>query len=398
MRAIIFSAGKGERLEPLTHTKPKFLAPLLDKSILDYQIDLLDRIGIKDIYVVVRRDEVQFLKDRSVVPIIQAEGYGTAAALKASRSYIKNETLIVYGDVVVDEMSIKELINQKEEFSLLTAVSSEPQNYGVVLEKDGNVEKIIEKGEGKGDLINAGVYKMNEKILEYIDEIRESPRGELELTDVINLLSKREKVKIVKVRDFWIDVGRPWDVMDVNKLILDRVNSKINGEVEEGARIKGKVVVEEGARIKSGSYIEGPVYIGRGVEVGPNSYIRPYTVIRESAKIGANVEVKGSIILERTKIPHLSYIGDSIVCEEVNVGAGTITANLRLDEEEVKVTIRGKRVPSGRKKLGAFIGGYTKIGINVSIMPGVKIGAFSYIGPNLVVSRDLEKGGKLLRG
>jgi N-acetylglucosamine-1-phosphate uridyltransferase (contains nucleotidyltransferase and I-patch acetyltransferase domains) len=239
---------------------------------------------------------------------------------------------------------------------------------------------------------------MNEKILEYIDEIRESPRGELELTDVINLLSKREKVKIVKVRDFWIDVGRPWDVMDVNKLILDRVNSKINGEVEEGARIKGKVVVEEGARIKSGSYIEGPVYIGRGVEVGPNSYIRPYTVIRESAKIGANVEVKGSIILERAKIPHLSYIGDSIVCEEVNVGAGTITANLRLDEEEVKVTIRGKRVPSGRKKLGAFIGGYTKIGINVSIMPGVKIGAFSYIGPNLVVSRDLEKGGKLLRG
>jgi bifunctional UDP-N-acetylglucosamine pyrophosphorylase/glucosamine-1-phosphate N-acetyltransferase len=398
MRAIIFSAGKGERLEPLTHTKPKFLAPLLDKSILDYQIDLLDRIGIKDIYVVVRRDDVQFLKDRSVVPIIQAEGYGTAAALKASRSYIKNETLIVYGDVVVDEMSIKELINQKEEFSLLTAVSSEPQNYGVVLEKDGNVEKIIEKGEGKGDLINAGVYKMNEKILEYIDEIRESPRGELELTDVINLLSKREKVKIVKVRDFWIDVGRPWDVMDVNKLILDRVNSKINGEVEEGARIKGKVVVEEGARIKSGSYIEGPVYIGRGVEVGPNSYIRPYTVIRESAKIGANVEVKGSIILERAKIPHLSYIGDSIVCEEVNVGAGTITANLRLDEEEVKVTIRGKRVPSGRKKLGAFIGGYTKIGINVSIMPGVKIGAFSYIGPNLVVSRDLEKGGKLLRG
>jgi Nucleoside-diphosphate-sugar pyrophosphorylase involved in lipopolysaccharide biosynthesis/translation initiation factor 2B, gamma/epsilon subunits (eIF-2Bgamma/eIF-2Bepsilon) len=150
MRAIIFSAGKGERLEPLTHTKPKFLAPLLDKSILDYQIDLLDRIGIKDIYVVVRRDDVQFLKDRSVVPIIQAEGYGTAAALKASRSYIKNETLIVYGDVVVDEMSIKELINQKEEFSLLTAVSSEPQNYGVVLEKDGNVEKIIEKGEGKG--------------------------------------------------------------------------------------------------------------------------------------------------------------------------------------------------------------------------------------------------------
>ncbi|MEM4532271.1 MAG: nucleotidyl transferase, partial [Desulfurococcaceae archaeon] len=159
--------------------------------------------------------------------------------------------------------------------------------------------------------------------------------------------------------------------------------------VEENVTIKPPVYIGEGSIIRSGSYIEGPVYIDRGVEIGPNARIRPYSVICSGSRIGFSVEVKESIIMENVHISHLSYVGDSIVCENTNFGAGTITANLRFDEKTVSVNIKGRRVDSGRRKLGAIIGGYVKTGIHVSIMPGVKIGSYSWISPGAVVKHDI---------
>ena len=113
---------------------------------------------------------------------------------------------------------------------------------------------------------------------------------------------------------------------------------------------------------------------------------------RRGSRIGFSVEIKASVIFEKAKIPHLSYVGDSVVCEEINFGAGTLVANLRFDEQPVKVWVRGERISSGRVKLGAFIGGHVKTGINTSILPGVKIGAYSIIYPGVVVSKDVDYG------
>src|SRR5207245_4970696 len=143
--------------------------------------------------------------------------------------------------------------------------------------------------------------------------------------------------------------------------------------VEKGGQIKGLAVLEEGAVVKAGSYLEGPVHVGKRCQIGPNAYLRPYSSLGDDVKLGAGCEIKNSIVMKNTKIPHLSYVGDSIIGEGCSLGAGTIIANLRFDEAEIKSKVRGSWVDSGRKKLGAIIGDGAKTGINVSTFPGAQI-------------------------
>ncbi|MCC6024890.1 MAG: nucleotidyl transferase, partial [Desulfurococcaceae archaeon] len=187
----------------------------------------------------------------------------------------------------------------------------------------------------------------------------------------------------------WIDVGKPWHVIEANKIALEGVTTTIRGRIEDPVYIKGSVVIEEGAEIKPFTVIEGPAYIGKGAVIGPHAYIRPWSVICQNSRIGFSVEVKESVIMENVHASHLSYIGDSVICEGVNLGAGTILANLRLDEKSIKMTIKGVREDTGRVKLGGIIGAHVKTGVNVSIMPGVKIGSYSWILPGTVVYRDV---------
>lgn len=164
---------------------------------------------------------------------------------------------------------------------------------------------------------------------------------------------------------------------------------KILGFVETGAHITGPVTVAETAHVRSGAYIEGPAYIGEHSDIGPNCYIRPCTSIGRKVRIGNACEIKNSIIMDGVHIGHLSYVGDSIVGENCNLGAGTITANYRLDAGTVKMMVKDKLVDSGRTKLGAVLGDNVKTGINALFMPGVKVGNNCWIGPNVVVYRDV---------
>ena len=396
MKAVILAAGAGERLEPITHTRPKAFVPILSKPLIQYQIDFLRECGINDITVVVSSKNKDYF-ERNLAGIslsTQREDMkGTGAALSSART--NDDVLVIYGDIFIPDSNIICKIASQNGNAMLGVKVSNPQDYGVLIsDSEGNLVKILEKPENPpSNLINGGIYKFSQDIFAFLDKISLSERGELELTDAVSLMAKEKKVKIVNYDGVWFDIGKPWNIIDVNKWALDNLAfSKNLGNVEENVKIKGKVIIEEGVEIKSGSYIEGPAYIGKGSEIGPNSYIRPYTVLTEKVKIGASVEVKESVIMEGTKIPHLSYVGDSVIAEDVNFGAGTLIANLRFDEKEVKVNIKGKRVSSGRKKLGAIIGGHVRTGINVSILPGVKIGAYARIYPGAVVYRDVGYG------
>jgi bifunctional UDP-N-acetylglucosamine pyrophosphorylase/glucosamine-1-phosphate N-acetyltransferase len=153
--------------------------------------------------------------------------------------------------------------------------------------------------------------------------------------------------------------------------------------------LKGSVSLSKGSLVKSGSYIEGPVYVGEGAVVGPNAYLRPGTSLGKGAKVGAGCEVKNSIVMDETKIPHLCYVGDSVLGNGSSLGAGTITANLKFNDSNVKSKVKGRLVDSGQRKLGAILGDGVKTGINVSIFPGVKIGADAWIGPGVIVRTDV---------
>jgi bifunctional UDP-N-acetylglucosamine pyrophosphorylase/glucosamine-1-phosphate N-acetyltransferase len=210
-----------------------------------------------------------------------------------------------------------------------------------------------------------------------IDRVQPSPRGELELTDALSFLIAERKLEAYALTA-WMDVGHPWDMLDANGSLLASEKPENNGIVEEGVALRGLVAVGEGSVIKSGTYIEGPCIIGRNCRIGPHAYIRGATSIGDDCHIGHCSEIKNSIIMAGTKIPHFNYIGDSVIGSGCNFGAGTKIANLRHDHATVRVCGNDTR----RKKFGAVIGDNVQFGINCSVNVGSRIGSNALFAPN----------------
>ncbi len=390
--AVILAAGKGERLRPLTENRPKPLLPIAGKPILEHIIEkIYDKVD--NIYVVVKykREKIieHFNNYDKIVFLNQGDLEGTGEALLTAENYISDEFIVINGDIVFED-SLDEILNY--DYAIAVKKVNNPENFGVFLvDEKNNIIDLEEKPKfPKSNLINAGIYKLKRDIFKYLKEIPISERGEKELTDAIKLLIKEKEVKAIELKGYWNDIGYPWSLLEANKYFLDKIETKIDGEIEENVVIKGKVIIEKGAKIRANSVIEGPAIIKSGAIVGPLAYIRPYTVLMENTFVGNSSEVKGSIIMRNTKIPHLSYVGDSIIGENCNFGCNTITANLRFDNKPVKVNIKGKRVESVRK-LGVIMGDNVKTGVQVSFMPGVKVGSNCWIGANCLIDRDVEK-------
>jgi bifunctional UDP-N-acetylglucosamine pyrophosphorylase/glucosamine-1-phosphate N-acetyltransferase len=239
------------------------------------------------------------------------------------------------------------------------------------------------------------MFVFEPSIFEHIHRTGRSPRGEFEITDTLTALAREEGVKVHRLTSDWIDVGRPWDLLKANEIFMSRLEGRVDGEVEAGATLKGQVVVEAGALVRSGSYILGPAYISKGCEVGPNSYIRAGTCLGPGVKVGAGVEVKNSIVMANSHLPHLSYVGDSIIGERCNLGAGTKVANLRFDERNVRVSCGGRSVDSGRRKLGVIMGDEVKTGVNAMIDAGTVIWERSLIGPGALAKGVIGPGSRI---
>ncbi len=397
--AVILAAGYGKGLEPITHTRHKVLVPVLDKTLLEHNVRSLVRAGVKSIVIVVNYLKEQVVKEASRLAKVydaelrvvdQGEPLGTGHALLKALSSISTEDFIVlYGDIYVEPEDVAKVISGGKPTIAGYGVE-DPKRYGVLITDGGILREIIEKPETPpSNLVNAGLYYLDRRIEKYLENLPLSPRGEYELTDAINSYCSEVSVQVVEL-SYWLDIGRPWKLLDLSKHLLRRIEGQtILGHVEGGVRVRGPVVIEEGAEVLSGTYIWGPAYIGREAVVGPNAFIRPYSVVLRGARVGFNVEVKASIVMEDAHAAHQAYIGDSVVCEHANLGAGTILANLRFDDGNVKYRVKGVVEDTGRRKLGAIIGGYVKTGVNVSTVPGVKIGAYSWINPGVTVYRDV---------
>ena len=187
-----------------------------------------------------------------------------------------------------------------------------------------------------------------------------------------------------------MDIGNPWDLISANEEYMKNNVNNIEGTIEDNVTINGSLHLGRGSVIKSGTCIEGEVWIGENCTIGPNAYIRRGTVLCGMNKIGAATEVKNTIFLKGAKAPHHNYVGDSIIGEQSNLGSGTKIANLRFDKQAIEVIHRGKKIDSGRRKLGAIIGSNVNTGINASINAGSIIGNDVRIGPNTLVSGTYE--------
>jgi bifunctional UDP-N-acetylglucosamine pyrophosphorylase/glucosamine-1-phosphate N-acetyltransferase len=209
--------------------------------------------------------------------------------------------------------------------------------------------------------------------------------------DYIKFLVKESNdVYYKRVEDYWIPITYPWNLLEANEFFLSELKTKSLGKIEKGTTLKGVVVIGKNTLVRAGAYIEGPVVIGENCTIGPNCYIRAYTSIGNNCKIGNAVEIKNSIVGDKTAIGHLSYVGDSIIGDDVNLGAGTIVANLRHDNQNIKTLVKGKLIDTERRKLGTVIGDNVHIGIHTSIYPGRKIWPNRTTLPGDIVKRDIE--------
>ncbi len=262
------------------------------------------------------------------------------------------------------------------------STTDHPGDYGVVLVENDLVTSLEEKSKNpKSTMINAGAYLLDLDIFDAVDRVQTSSRGELELTDALSEYITEKKLKVHKL-SYWMDIGNPWDMLDANLTLMGNLQSSLKGMVEDGVSIHGNVIVGEGSLVKSGTYIEGPCIIGRNCRIGPHAYIRGATSIGDDCHIGHCTELKNSVIMAGTKIPHFNYIGDSIIGTGCNFGAGTKIANLRHDHANVRVCGKDTR----RKKFGAVIGDGVQFGINCSVNVGTLIGSNAQFAPNSFIS------------
>ncbi|AIF69653.1 glucose-1-phosphate thymidylyltransferase [Palaeococcus pacificus DY20341] len=402
MKGVVLAAGKGERLRPLTDDRPKVLLKAANKPIIEYVLANLYPF-VDEFIVVVRYKKEKLMRalgdefrGKPITYVDQVEGDGSARAIYSAKDFVEDEPfLAVNGDIYFELDALKGLMHafRNNDAALVVKEFEDLSHFGMIEVEKGLVKEVKEKPGKVRGYANLGIYIFKPEIFEFIEKTELSERGEYEITDTLNLYLKAgKKIGVASYKGYWNDVGRPWNLLELNEYLLKtKLEHRIEGLIEEGAKIIPPVYIGRGTIVRSGAYIVGPVIIGEDSKIGPNCFIRPYTSIGNHCHIGNAVEIKNSIIMDYSNAPHLNYVGDSIIGENSNLGAGTITANLRHDNGHVKVEIKGKLEDSGRRKLGAIIGHNVKVGINVTIYPGRKIGSNSFVGPGVVVDKNIPE-------
>jgi bifunctional UDP-N-acetylglucosamine pyrophosphorylase/glucosamine-1-phosphate N-acetyltransferase len=210
------------------------------------------------------------------------------------------------------------------------------------------------------------------------------------------MLQDKHRMKAVEYPYTWKTIKYPWHILEVMEYFLESLENykSKKANISDKATIMGKVFIEDNVKILEGATIRGPSYIGENSIIGNNVLIRN-SCIGSNCVVGYNTEIKQSYIGDGCWF-HSNYIGDSVIDSNCSLGAGTVTANLRLDEANIEIEFDNEKVDTGHDKLGVFTGSNCRIGINTSIMPGIRIGANSMIGPHLNIEQDVDSGKKVI--
>ena len=391
IQAVIMAAGKSTRTWPLTLTKPKPLLKVMNKEIIKHNLDALQGL-VGEVIIIVGFKKEMIIEEighkYGKLKIRYAEQktqLGTGHALKYVEKLIKGKFIVMGGDDIFSKKDIKACLRHK--YAVLGCKVEDPGRFGVFVVKGKEVKKVVEKPKKfVSDIANAGLYVFDKSVFKF--KLRKSQRGEYEIIDYINALIKKERVVCENVKGRWLSVGYPWDLIEANSVLVSEMKNDIKGKVEKNVIVKGKLKAGKGTKILSGTYIKGNVIIGENCLIGPNCYLRGNTSIGNGCHIGQAVEIKNSVIMDNAKVPHLSYIGDSVIGENSNLGAGTITANLKHDNKNVRSVVKGKIVDTGRRKLGTIIADDVHTGINTTIYPGRKIWPGVSTLPGEIIDKD----------
>ncbi|MBN2457804.1 NTP transferase domain-containing protein [Candidatus Woesearchaeota archaeon] len=396
MKAVMMVAGKSTRTHPLTVTRPKPLLKVLNKTIIEHNLDQLSGI-VNEVVIIVgyRKDMIiehlgSSYKGMRLTYIEQKEQLGTGHALQIAEKHAGKRFIVMYGDDIYSGKDI--MLISKVDNSVLAKKVENPENFGVFVTEGDRLVRVIEKPkEFVSDLANVGCFMLTDDIFPYLKKVKKSVRGEYEITDALSMLAEEQKVTVVPAKDYWFPIGYPWNLLEANAYLLKSIKQDIKGEVEDNVTIKGNVIIGKGTVVRSGTYIEGPVIIGEDCQIGPSAYIRPDTAIGDRCKFRG--EAFDMIMMDDSVAKHNCYIGHSVLGVDVNIGAGTITSDYRHDGKSNMTIVNGKKIDSGRRKLGSFMGDHVRTGINTSIYPGRKLWPNTGTLPGSVVKKDITEVG-----
>ncbi|MGA1866296.1 MAG: sugar phosphate nucleotidyltransferase [Thermoplasmatota archaeon] len=414
MKAVVLAAGEGRRLRPLTGSRGKGMLPVGNRPILEYVLEALGEVDIRDIVLVVGYQKEKVMnrfgdgKDLglNIQYVEQKFQLGTAHALFQARDRMDGRFLVAPGDSLVDVRALKNLLTTpSNEWGILAAETSNSSKYGalevkgdrlvLIRERQKLTEDLISSGTPSSfalalweyqdpslsTLINTGTYVLDTKIFKSLEARELGER--LTLTSCINEEAQKRKIRVKKA-ERWLDAVYPWDLLALNEYTLSRTSRDLKGTVEEGVVMKGPVRIDEGARIRANTVLVGPISIGKDTVVGPSAYIGANVSIGDNCKVEPFSVLKDSIIMDDVTIGSHSSIHQSVIAQGSTLGDF-------LGVEKCEYIIRLERY-TATKVLGGIVGADCEISHHVSLAPGVILGNGCKVGPMKALRDNLPDG------
>lgn len=413
--AVILAGGANSRFWPL---REKSLLWFCGETLLARQVRLLADAGVTDAIVVGNPANADLLHadlaaagHGDVRVVVQPEPRGMGDALLHARPLVAEElagrpVLISQVHDVTEPALLRRLVEEAGGDADGLVVGQRVERYfpGGYLTLDGErVTGIVEKpgaGREPSDVVSLVLHVLRDPAALFAALAEAAGQGtgaDDHYERALAALMRRGNVRLVRYGGRWQPIKYPWQVLDAMELLLGELGEpRVADDVRlgPGARITGPVVVEPGVRLYANAQVVGPAYVGAGTILGNNVLVRG-SVIGPGCVVGINSEVARSYLGARCEL-HENYVGDSVLAAGSSFGAGAITGNLRLSERPVKSTVKGEVVDTGRAKLGAICGERARLGINAMLMPGVKVGQDSAVGPGVILQEDLPDRTRVL--
>jgi NDP-sugar pyrophosphorylase family protein len=405
--AIILCSGNSSRMSPF---KNKFLFSFLGKSILKRKIEeLIEIVSIKEIYVITNNENKKEIEDHcnefnNIKFVIQKnikEGMKGGVLSVKNKINKNNEILIVSSNDVIKKGYIEKFIKEKtfsQNCGKICGKTVEKYFPGGYLDinTEKHLKKIIEKpkpGSEPSKLINLvfHLFKNSNTLFNLLDDTDNKNDDAYEKA-IQEFVNKKNNIKVIEYNDKWQALKYPWHILDMMNIYLAEIKeSKISKDsfISKNAIIKGNVIIEKGVKIYDFAVIQGPCYIGKNTIIGNSSLVRE-SHIGENCCIGFSSELSRSYIRNHVNT-HKTYIGDSVVDNYVNFGAGCVTGNLRHDGEKVNVLVKNIPINSEKEKIGIFCGSLCKFGVNTSFSPGLIIGKNTWTFPHLFLEKNIPE-------
>jgi UDP-N-acetylglucosamine diphosphorylase / glucose-1-phosphate thymidylyltransferase / UDP-N-acetylgalactosamine diphosphorylase / glucosamine-1-phosphate N-acetyltransferase / galactosamine-1-phosphate N-acetyltransferase len=402
LTAVILAGGAGKRFWPLK--TDKILLPFLGKPLIAHTV--IDALPpeVTDAVVIANPQNSKALAEMTFgVPhtvVVQNEAKGMADALMTARNILTDTSLLVMiADHFVEKKLITQIVKKGRSSSAFGVMPGwKPAGYfpGGYFELDGTRIKGIvekpEKGKEPSGYVNVTGHYISDANVLFAEMEKTGGEYDDRYERALTQLMSHTEFTMVPYDGYSSSLKLPWNILDMTETLLSRHAVKHIGRqtvIKDNVVIDGPVWIGDNVRIFENTKIIGPAYIGSHTIIGNNNIIRG-SYIGQHCVTGFNTDITRSYIGANSWF-HSNYIGDSVIEENVSMGSGAVLANLRLDDGEISSVVRNARIMTGRHKLGAVIGKHVRIGVNASIMPGVKIGSGSFIGAGVVLSQDLPE-------